>query len=254
MSDNESKELKKIYKSNDRYMNKVGKEEKKRAERLKNCKSKLQFQFAQNFAKETKRQGIKGKMAKDILDISAPDLSEYKNGKLDVKLEKLEDIANRLNVSPFYLLGITDNPKKMPIVLSSMIYGLTLEARYSLIKLYYGKQEDYNEIEAEIVDDETGEIDINVLPNGSRYNENFEILSSIIADFPNFCSFFTYIRRYVEVKQEIEKLNTNDNNSNTSQIKKLKDDLEIIKEKIQNSVFNSLDKIVDKKKEGDNEK
>lgn len=243
MSDNESKELKKIYKSNDKYMDKVGKEEKKRAERLKNCKSKLQFQFAQNFAKETKRQGITGKMAQYILGISASDLSEYKNGKLDVKLEKLEDIANRLKVSPFYLLGITDNPKQMPIVLSSMIYGLTLKARYSLIQLYYGEQEDYNEIEAEIVDDETGEIDINVFPSGSRYDENFEILSSIMADFPNFCIFFTYIKKYVEVKQEIEELSTNDNNLNTLEIKKLKDDLEIIKEKIQNSIFDSLDKI-----------
>lgn len=244
-----NKEEKKLKKIIDKFMDKVEKEEKKKAKILKECKSNLQYQFALNFTKETKRQGIIGKTAKSILDISDSDLSEYKNGKKDIKLEKLENISKRLNVSPFYLLGVTDNPKPMPIILSSMILGITLEARYSLLMLYYGKQENYNEIEAEIVDNETGEIDINVLPSG-EYSENFLILSSIIADFQNFCIFITYIKRYVEVKQEINRLITNENDSNTLQVKKLEGDLAAIIEKIQNSVFESLDKIVDKQEKG----
>lgn len=246
MSDYKSKEEKKLKRSIDKFMKKEEKEAKKKAKVLQRCKSKLQFLFTQNFTKETKKQGISGKLADDILHISASDLSEYKNGKLDIKLEKLEDIANRLNVSPFYLLGVTDNPKPMPIVLSNMIYGLTLEARYSLLMLYYGTNEDYNKIETEIVDNETGEIDINVLPSG-EYLENFEILSWFIADFSNFCDFFTYIKRYVEVKQEINKLKTDEDNSNLLQKNKLDEDIQEIKRKIQKSIFDSLDKMADKK-------
>lgn len=245
MSDYKSKEEKRLKSVSDRFMKKEEKEEKKKAKILQNCKSKLQFLFAQNFKKETKRQGISGKLADDILHISASDLSEYKNGKLDIKLEKLEDIASSLNVSPFYLLGVTDNPKPMPIILSSMIYGLTLEARYSLLMLYHGINEDYNEIEMEIVDNETGEINVNVLPSG-EYSENFEILSEFIADFSNFCDFFTYIKRYVEIRQEINELTTDEKCSSTIQINKLYEDMEEIKRRIQKSIFESLDKIADK--------
>lgn len=234
MADYKSKEEKKIESSQNKFMNKVEKEEAKKEKILQNCKSKLQFQFAQNLKKVCKKQGIVGKIAKDKLDISASDLSEYINGKKDVNLEKLEDIANRLNISPFYLLGVTDNPKPISPILSSMIFGLSLEARYSLIMLYYGIKDDDNKIEIE--DDETGEIDVNVLPSGD-YLKNFEIFSSFISDFSNFCDFFTYITRYVEVKRERNK------KENT---KIINDGLEEIKEIIQKSIFESLDKIARK--------
>ena len=36
--------------------------------------------------------------------------------------------------------------------------------------------------------------------------KNFEILNSFIADFSNFCDFFTYIKVYVEAKEKGEDL------------------------------------------------
>ncbi len=229
MSDYNNKEEKKMNKFKDRFMKKAEKEEVKKAKILQNCKSNLQFQFAKNLKKECKRQEIFGKIAKNKLDITASDLSEYQNGKKDIDLERLEKISNKLNVSPFYLLGVTDNPKPISPILSSMIFGLSLEARYTLIMLYYGLKDDENMLE--IVDNETGEIDVNVLPSGEYY-ENFEILSDFIADFSNFCDFFSYIKIYVEAKQKNENLKE-------------------IKSKIQKSIFKSLDNIADKKKGND---
>lgn len=223
MSDyNDKKELEKVSR---KIMEEVEKEEKKESEILKNCKSELQYQLTKRIRQICKEREIKGKKKiREILDIYPADLSELKNGKKDVTLEELQRIANNLEVSSLYLLGITDNPNPISIILSSYIWGLTAEARYSLLRLYYyGVDEE----DIEIVDKETGEIDVNCLPNG-EYEENFEILSSFIADFSNFCDFFTYIKVYVEAKEKGENLTE-------------------IKEKIQKSVFKSLDKIADQK-------
>lgn len=227
MSDyNDKKELDKVSR---KIMKEVEKEEKKESKILKNCKSELQYQLTKRIRQICKEREIKGeKKIREIFDIYPADLSELKNGKKDVTLQELQRIANSLEVSQLYLLGITDNPKPISTILSNYILGLTTDARYSLIMLYYyGLDEE----DMEIVDKETGEINVNCLPNG-EYEANFEILSSFIADISNFCDFFTYIKVYVEAKEKGE-------------------DLDEIKEKIQKSIFQSLDKIANKRKENE---
>ena len=248
MSDCEINEDKELKKFSDRFMDKEIKEEVQKLTMLQNSKSELQFIFGQNLKKICKEKKIKGEeKIREQLEISPSDLSEYISGKKQINLKNLDTLADKLNVSPYYLLGVTDNPKPISPILSNMICGLSLEARYSFIMLYYGLED--NEEKVEIVDDELGEIEIERLPNGSmrgNYFENFAILSSFIADFSNFCDFFTYIKRYFEIRQEINELITGETNSSTLEINRLDEDMEEIKRRIQKSIFESLDKIADK--------
>ncbi len=226
--------------STERFIEKEQKSDKRKALAFQNTGGcRLQYQFATNLDKVCEKQKIKGEKIPKILDISCSDLSEYRNGKKGITLQKLEELSKKLNVSPYFLLGVTDNPKSMDPLESNCILGLSLDARYSLVQLYCSSKDYNEEIPVEFVDEETGELDINVLPTGI-YKKNFEIFSSFISNLSKFRIFFDYIKKYVNIKQKINKCK---NNSDTAQIKSLEDNLSNIKKVLAESVFENLDMV-----------
>lgn len=149
--------------------------------------------------KELEEKEFTQKDFADVLEISEATLSKYLTGKVIPKPNEIERIANVLNISPQFLYGLTDST--VPILAKSdLVKGLSPEARYSIYRLYYG-----------IEDDDIGEIDIN-RPISNKYIGFLDIFSEFIGDFSDFCDFVSYLKRYVEVKQEINELEKNKDN------------------------------------------
>lgn len=222
-----SSENKKLDESASNLRRKVNTHFEKEREKEKKIKDKekelldegklLEYYFLTRFNSMCAKKGIMtGKQADKILEISAPTFSAYKSGDKFPTLHGIERLADKLNVSSGYLLGYTDNPS--PILnKANMIRGLTEEARYYLYILSHNIKNDVPDIETDIP--------YLHLPYCEDNTEFLEIFSLFIADFSNFCFFLTYMRRYVKVKQEINNLDTDENNSNILQREQLDYDL-----------------------------
>ncbi len=164
----------------------------------------LPFIFAQRLNsifdryKEEKRMS-KQAFAKE-LEITPQTLSKYLNAKELPKPNEMKRLAKILKVSKEYLYGLTDSTALIPPK-SDLILGLSPEARYSFFKMYHG-----------IEDEDVSEIDIHI-SHSNKYIEFLEIFSEFIGNFSYFCDFTVYLKRYVDVKQEINELEKNKENT-----------------------------------------
>lgn len=164
----------------------------------------LQFIIAKRlntiFDKYKEEKGMtKQEFAKE-LDITPQTLSKYLRAKDFPKPNEMKRLAKILNISQEYLYGLTDSTALIPPK-SDLILGLSPEARYSLFKMYHG-----------IEDEDVSEIDIDI-PHSNKYVGFLEIFSEFIGNFTYFCDFVGYLKRYVKVKQEINELEENKENT-----------------------------------------
>lgn len=188
-----------------------------RKQKLLDNNNMLEWYFLDRFNSLCTKRGIMtGKRANEILGISAPTFSAYKNGDKFPTLHTIEMLAEKLNTSSGYLLGYTDNPS--PILNKiNMIQGLTEEARYNIYKFAHNIKDDGGDFKTDLP-----YLD---LPYYEDNTELLEMLSLFISDFSNFCYFLTYIKKYVTLKQEIDELRTDEKSPNIRKIKKLDDEL-----------------------------
>lgn len=213
LNSNESKNIEKTKKNEEDFNRRVNTErekqkekENKRKEREKKLLSvgdRYKYYFPMRFEKICNKKCIKGVNAQSELGISESTFSKYINGKAVPSFEVLSVISEKLNVSPYYLMGVTDNMADIPLK-NNMEIGLSEQARYYLYILAHN-------LHADVPDNDVQ----NVIWDLSYSEENIkflEIFSLFISDFSNFCEFLTYIRRYVVVKQEINEFKTNDFN------------------------------------------
>lgn len=161
---------------------------------------KFKYLFATRFKKLCDQKFIvTGKQANDKLGIGPSTFSKYKTGaKFPSSFDELIRIAEELNVSPDYLLGVTDSTSSLPPNMN-MELGLSEKARICLYTLYHYIQDDVLDTE---IDLPHFEMTIKMLENFSLFIENFS----------DFCEFLAYITRYVEVKQKINELEENKEN------------------------------------------
>lgn len=181
-------------------MEKYYEDEEKEQEReeflLENYKEdNFKYYFPKRFRSLCNEQGIKGVNAPDKFNISEATFSGYINGKRFPNRNEVKRLAKILGVSTNYLLGVTDNKFYLSPKMN-MHLGLSEEARYYLYMFAHNLKSDVQDINADLPYD-----DENIL-----FLETFNLF---ISDFSNFCDFLTYITKYVEVKQEINKLEKN---------------------------------------------
>lgn len=98
-----------------------------------------------------------------------------------------------------------------------------------------------------IEDEDISDIDIDI-PHSNKYIDYLEIFSEFIGNFTDFCDFVAYLKRYVEVKQQINKLEKNkENNLNyKGEIEKLTDSLIGIEGRLHKITTKRLDDIANK--------
>ncbi|MCI9275862.1 MAG: hypothetical protein HFJ24_08125 [Clostridia bacterium] len=143
---------------------------------------------------------ITGNQARDKLDIDPSTFSKYKSGaKFPSSINELIRLATKLDVSSDYLIGVTDSKSPLPQNMN-MELGLSEKARTNLYTIYHYIQDDVQDID---IDLPHSNITIGMLENFSLFIENFS----------DFCDYLTYMKRYVEIKQEIIKLEENKENT-----------------------------------------
>lgn len=179
------------------------------------------------FSKRLKMIIIKGNYKQvefaRYVDLSPEAISNYVNGKRIADNEELQKIANKLCVPTDYLLGRTDCITFSAQEINKII-GLSENAMKILAMLNHNVEE---------IQDLMDPMEV------SNVNKNkLETLSSFIADFPNFSNFLTYIESYVRTKQAINKTN------NDRKKELLEYDLMGIEGRIQKSILDSLNKVV----------
>ena len=80
---------------------------------------------------------LRGKKAIDVAvacDFSRGMMSNYLNGKRVPRMDRTIEIANYLNVSPYYLLGLADNMVVAEQkVLNSLVYDEEAEMKLALV-------------------------------------------------------------------------------------------------------------------------
>lgn len=124
--------------------------------------------------------------------LSEGTISNYANGKRMPRGNELEVIATKLFVTPNYLLGLTDcttfSAEEM-----NKILGLSEDAMKTFAMLNYNVEE---------IQDLMDPMEVS-----NVHKEELNVFSLFVSNISNFREFLTYIKRYVEVKQEINKLN-----------------------------------------------
>lgn len=174
---------------------------------------RFKYLFAVRFNELCNKEFIMtGDQARKKLDIDPSTFSKYKNGsKFPSSPNELIRLADIFNVSPDYLLGVTDSTSLLPPNMN-MKLGLSENARICLYQLYH------------YIED--GIIDIDKNLSHSDFTVGMlEIFSLFIENFSDFCDFLTYIKRYVEVKQDIIELTETNEILDYKGKKSLDDDL-----------------------------
>ena len=171
----------------------------------------------------------------NTLQITDVTLTNYLSAKSMPKPNEIKRLAQILNTSKEYLYGLTDSTAPIPPK-SDLILGLSPSARYCLFKMYHG-----------IEDEDISDIDIDI-PHSNKYIGYLEIFSEFIGNFPDFCDFVTYLKRYVEVKQKINELEKNkENNLNyKGEMESLTDSLIGIEGRLHKITTKRLDDIANK--------
>lgn len=165
-----------------------------------NTECKLQIECSKKIRTLCGEQGIKGedKIIKK-LGITPQTYSKYLTGKQILKLDQVEEFAKILGVSPYYILGFTDNRYSQ---IPNTVFGLTDNAKNSFMRLYYG-----------IEDEDLEEFDTNMKPS-PKYKEILETFNLFVENYSNFCEFLTYQKQYVDTKQKINELDNNEKGLN----------------------------------------
>lgn len=197
--DNKLGELDNLSKNVKREINTEKEKELEREEKIKeNTKgARFKYLFAIRFGNLCKKKFIiTGKQARNKLNIDKSTFSKYQTGaKFPSSFDELIRLADIFNVSPDYLLGVTDSTSPLPLNMN-MELGLSETARMYLYTLYHYIQNDVQDID---IDLPHSDITIGMLENFSLFIENFS----------DFCDFLTYTKQYVEVKQQINDLEKN---------------------------------------------
>ena len=130
-----------------------------------------------------------------ITGLSEPTISNYVNGDRIPKTRELLIMANKFGVSSDYLLGNTDCLDISAQEINKII-GLSENAMKILAMLNHNIEE---------IQDLMDPMEV------SKVHKNkLDILSSFIADMPNFSMFLTYIESYVRTKQKINNTKNNE--------------------------------------------
>lgn len=169
----------------------------------------------------------------NVLGISPSALSTYLQGTRMAGLNTLEKMAENLGITVDYLLGKDECCLKNAQHIKNAI-GIAEDATENLYSLSHNIEEVEN-------------LDF-TQPLSNVYEEQLELLSRLIADKRNLPSFLNCVRDYVEKKQEIiklEKENEKDIFVNT-RIETLERDLGHTKVDIQTFLYKSLDRIAKK--------
>lgn len=202
-NDNNLNKLDNLSEDVKRIINTQKEKELEKEEQIKANTNGIRFKylFAIRFKSLCDKNGIfTGKQANDRLEIDKSTFSKYKSGaKFPSTFDELIRLSDKLNVSPDYLMGVTDSTFPIPPNMN-MEMGLSETARTYLYTLYHYIQDDIQDIDID-------------LPHSNITIEMLEIFSLFIENFSDFCDFLTYIKRYVEVKQEIIKLEENKENT-----------------------------------------
>lgn len=149
-----------------------------------------QYEFSRRFATKLNELNLtNAKFAKNT-NISEGAISNYRTGKRIPRTAELEKIAEVLNVTPNYLLGLTDCVSFTAEQINQML-GLSEKA----MKILFMLQHDVTEVE-EITDN---------IPVAEIHKNKLRIFSFLIEDNSKFCSLLTYLEQYAKVKNKIKK-------------------------------------------------
>jgi len=171
--------------------------------------------------------------------VSPTSISNYRSGKSMPKIDMLEIMADTLGVSVNFLKGKSEYPKYS----SERINNILGMEPYAMEHLYCLR---HDIPECEDLD--------NDLPTSDVYKKQLETLSLLISDKKNLLHILQFIREYIDKKQEIKELETEQETetsdeepfSKKEKIKELKMELVPIKSYIEHFLYMSLDDISNK--------
>lgn len=156
---------------------------------------KNQYAFSKRLNQKLADLNYTNKDLHDKTEISEGAISNFVNGKRIPNRYDLEKIANALNTSDNYLLGLTDCTDRSTEELERLL-GLSENAMKSLAMLNSNIEE---------IDD----LMDNRNPSPVHRNK-LKFFSDFISDFKNFPIFLTYMEQFVYVKQKLDNVNDND--------------------------------------------
>lgn len=145
-----------------------------------------QFIFAKRFRNILDTRKLKGIEAQELLGIRKETISKYRNGYEYPSIDTILKIAQRLRVSPYYLLGLS---RYMTLETDEInrILGLSEKS----MKILFMLQHNIGECE-ELTDD---------VPISNQNKAKLDIFNSFIEDNVNFLKFLCCIERYANLKE-----------------------------------------------------
>ena len=145
-----------------------------------------QYIFAKRFRTLLEDKKLSGKEAEDLLGIKKETISKYKHGHEYPSINTILKIAKKLQVSPYYLLGLS---RYMTLETDEInrILGLSEKSMKILFMLHH----DIGECE-ELTDN---------VPISNQHKGKIDIFNSFIEDNINFIKFLCCIEQYSNLKK-----------------------------------------------------
>lgn len=154
-----------------------------------------QYAFSKRLNQKLANLNYTNKKLAEDSNISPSSISNYASGLRIPERYELEKIANALNTSSNYLLGLTDCTDRSTEELERLL-GLSENAMKSLAMLNSNIEE-------------IGDLMDSRNPSPVHRNK-LKFFSDFISDFKNFPIFLTYMEQFVYVKQKLDNFNNND--------------------------------------------
>jgi transcriptional regulator with XRE-family HTH domain len=154
-----------------------------------------QFIFAKRFRTILNDRQLSGVKAEEKLEIRAETISKFKNGRQYPSIDTILKIAKKLQISPYYLLGLT-NYMTLQVDEINRLIGLSEKSMKILFML------NHNVGECEELTDN--------VPVSNQNKGKLDILNFLIEDNTNFLEFLSCLEQYARLK-EIEKQTQNSN-------------------------------------------
>lgn len=203
----------------------------------------IRYKFANIFNDLLYDRDISQEILSENATLSTGVISKYRNGKSEPSIGPFVKLAKELNVSINSLVGEAES-RTYSIQNINKLLGLNEEAIRSLYQFHHNSFANINDFD---------NVDIPI----SKENESIlKILNLIISNSGGLLSLLSYIEQYIEKSNELKECennlkliydgNTPDNIDHLAILDVKKDDVDTIKYKVQRSLFENIDMIIDK--------
>lgn len=166
-----------------------------------------QFIFAKRFRNILNIRKLKGIEAQELVGIRKETISKYKNGYEYPSIDTILKIAKRLQISPYYLLGLSKYTTLESTTINELL-GLSEDS----MKILFMLQHNIGECE-ELTDD---------VPISNQNKLKLHIFNSFIEDNVNFLKFLCCIEQYTKLKETVRKDKNVDKENIKSQLLRTK--------------------------------